>query len=672
MSERSGGIEPEALADDVSDDVSAGDLLREVARIEDVALSAHDLVRLGDLLGPYRIVRRLGHGAMGVVYEAEDRQLSRGVALKVLAPSRAGDDERRRRFRREARAASAVVHPNVAAVYGVGHERGLDYLALEYVAGVTLREVMRRRGGAFEIANAARIGEAIASGVGRAHELGIVHRDLKPENVMITDTGVVKVLDFGLAKLVTPPEGARDELDRSNHTMTLDGRILGTPAYMSPEQSKGRPVDARTDVFALGVLLYELATGRRPFCGETPVELFIAIDRDEPPPPSALNPHVPPSLEAIVLRCLCKSPEQRFASCQEVAEALRHVSSGEDTVLAAVASDAELRLASIVRVVLPPADPPADPPAAARAQERAALADLLAGYGAHGTALVGGALVATFLQRPTGAGAATDLAVQAARCAFAARDAVPDAAIAVATGRALMVGSTPTGEAADRAAALAAESTAAEIVLDELSAGLLDGRCRVRELGAGGSRWTAPRSRPMRCARSSGGRRRAWAATRSWRRSMSRSERAATTRYRARCWSSAPPGQGKTRLLREWLRRTEAGKRTTAGAARPRRSHPWRRGRAARPGAAPRARRGRRGRAGHGALWLCTPPCAGWCRPRTHCAWRSCSASCAGSRSPTTAACSCAPRAAIHPRWPSRSSARGSRGCAPRARRGQW
>jgi serine/threonine protein kinase len=467
----------------LTDDGALGALLREVARIDDAALPAYDLERPGALLGPYRIVRRLGRGAMGIVYEAEDPQLSRSVALKVLAPLRASDEERRRRFRREARAAAAVVHPNVAAVYGVGHERGLDYLAMEHVAGVTLREAMQRHGGPFEIAEAVRIGEAIASGVGKAHELGIVHRDLKPENVMLTDFGAVKVLDFGLAKLLAPLAGAGGELPRLSHTMTLEGRILGTPAYMSPEQSKGRSVDARTDVFALGVLLYELITGSRPFRGETAVELVIAIDRDEPPRPSALKPYVPPALEEIVLRCLCKSPSDRFASCREVAEALHRMLSGEDPALAVVASGAELRLASIVRVMLPPADSSdADD---TLSQERCALVDLLAGYGAHVAVLADGSLAATFLLQPTGARAATDLAVQAAHCAFAVRDAAPEAAVVIATGRTLLAGSMPTGEAADRAVALSTGATGAALLLDELSAGLLDGRCRVRELGAG-------------------------------------------------------------------------------------------------------------------------------------------------------------------------------------------
>jgi eukaryotic-like serine/threonine-protein kinase len=549
----------EQTGDELSADLSAGSLLREIARIEDAALPADALARPGDLLGPYRILQQLGRGATGVVYAAEDRQISRSVALKVLALSRAGDDERRRRFLREARAASAVVHPNVAAVYGVGHEGGLHYLAMEYVEGVTLGAAMRRRRSPFEIAEAVRIGEAIASGVGRAHELGIVHRDLKPENVMIGDGGWVKVLDFGLAKLVAPPVGGRDAALVTSRDMTLEGRILGTPAYMSPEQAKGRPVDARTDVFALGVMLFELITGRRPFRGETTMELLIAVDRDEPPRPSAVNPAVPSWLEAIVLRCLRKSPDDRFASCGEVAEALRRVAAGETTA-AATATGAELRLASVVRVRLPPADAPVGASGAA-AQERATLMELLAEYGADAAVVAGGALVATFLQRPTGAGAATDLAVQAARCALAARDAVPEVAIAIATGRALLAllaGSTPAGEAADRAAALSTGADSTAIVLDELTAGLLDGRCRVTARGGGvfaleRSSLAADATRPLLGRPTPCVGRDAELAM------LDAALGACSDEGAPRAMLIvAPPGQGKTRLLHEWLRRTEA------------------------------------------------------------------------------------------------------------------
>ncbi len=307
------------------DDVSAGSLLREIARIEDVAPSPIARLRPGELLGPYRIVRAIGRGAMGVVYEADDAERSRRVALKVVPAPRPGDDPQRWRFLREARAATAVVHANVAAAYRAGNDRGLDYLAMEYVPGITLRAAIRKRGGPFEVSEALRIGEAIARGVGKAHRLGIVHRDLKPENVMISDAGGVKVLDFGLAKQLAPPDDPGGGPPDGCET-TLSGDILGTPAYMSPEQSTGDAVDARSDVFALGVVLYELVTGARPFAGGNRAELFLAIGGDEPAPPSAANPRVGPAFDAIVLRCLRKVAGERFASGGEVADALADAS----------------------------------------------------------------------------------------------------------------------------------------------------------------------------------------------------------------------------------------------------------------------------------------------------------------------------------------------------------
>jgi predicted Ser/Thr protein kinase len=534
-----------------SDQVTMSAVTMRHPRIDDV-VPAGDLVEVGAGFGPYQIVRRLGRGAMGVVYEAADPERSRSVALKVLAPLHASDAEHRRRFRREARAATAVVHPNVAAVYGVGHERGLDYIVMEYIAGITLREAMQRHGGGFGLAEAARIGGAIASGLARGHELGIVHRDLKPENVMITDTGAVKVLDFGLAKLLMPPATAAHESPWSSHTMTLDGTIVGTPAYMSPEQVKGHAVDARSDVFALGVVLYELVTGFRPFRGDTAVELFITIDRDEPPRPSILNPHVPPALEAVMLRCLAKSPGDRFASCGEVAEALRPWSSGDDPMIGTVASGAELRLASIVRVALPADASGGD----AQSHERAAVSELIVKYGAGAAALGDGSLLATFLMGPAGARGATDLAVEAARYAFAVRDATPDAAIAIATGRTLP-GSIPTGEAVDRAVALPAGAAGAAILLDELSARLLDRRYRVRELDGGvfaldRMALAADATRPLLGRASPCVGRDAELATLDIALGACRDYRAPRA-----VLVVAPPGQGKTRLCHEWLRRVE-------------------------------------------------------------------------------------------------------------------
>lgn len=328
--------------DQFVDDTSMGSVLREIAHIEDAVLPAHHLARTGDVLGPYRIVRELGRGTHGVVYEAEDQPLLRTVALKVRALSSARDDELRTRFVREARVMAAVAHPNIVTVYAVGKDSGLEYLAMEYVVGVTLRQMLRNRNAPLEIADAIRIGESIAGGVDRAHELGIVHLDLKPENVMIAHTGAVKVLDFGLARTASR---ARGRSDRAEDALTTgSSRIVGTPAYMSPEQSSGGAVDARADVYALGVMLYELITSTRPFHGETVAELLAAIASDEPVPPARSNAQVPAALDAIVLRCLRQSPSERFASGGELAEALHRVSVGasEPMTLAPWASDREL------------------------------------------------------------------------------------------------------------------------------------------------------------------------------------------------------------------------------------------------------------------------------------------------------------------------------------------
>lgn len=270
-----------------------------------------DLV--GKTVGRYEIVRRLGEGGMGVVYQAEDSVLRRSVALKVLDERFRDDEERRRRFLREARLAGALVHPNIATVFDAGVDGDRFYLAMELVSGSTLR--MRIAEGRVTNAEALRFARAIAIGLAKAHGAGIVHRDLKPENVMVDTDDTVKILDFGLAKVPR-------RVERSDTTTTQDGRILGTPTYMSPEQAKGKPVDERSDVFSFGVLLYELVTGQRPFDRATTLEVLIAIDRDEPIPPREIAPEISDGLERIILRCLRKDPAERFASGTELAGAL--------------------------------------------------------------------------------------------------------------------------------------------------------------------------------------------------------------------------------------------------------------------------------------------------------------------------------------------------------------
>ena len=274
---------------------------------------------LAEKIGPYRVSVVLGRGGMGIVHRATDERTGAEVALKILPPEIAEDDPRRRRLVREARAASRIVHPGVARVLEIGEDAGRVYLAMELVQGATLRA--RLDEGRLAPGEAARIAREIASAVAAAHDEGIVHRDLKPENVMLSAGGAVKVLDFGLAKAIesSPAKGAGDA---TVSQVTQEGRVVGTPGYMSPEQIAGKALDGRTDVFSLGVLLYEMVTGQRPFTGESNVELMIAVHRDAPVPPSKLAPRVGAVLERAILRCLEKKPDARYANARDLARDL--------------------------------------------------------------------------------------------------------------------------------------------------------------------------------------------------------------------------------------------------------------------------------------------------------------------------------------------------------------
>jgi len=277
---------------------------------------------IGRTIGRYEVIERLGQGGMGVVYKARDTLLDRFVALKVLPPDSSLDPERRRRFLQEARAASALNHPGIVSVFDVVSVDGQDVLVMELVEGETLDGLLARRRPALgeALGLAARIADALA----RAHAAGIVHRDLKPANVMVTGDGV-KVLDFGLAKLIEPPP-----TDAESPTMSPDGlaltrerMILGTAGWMSPEQASGAPVDGRSDIFAFGVLIYEMLTGRHPFRRATTLETLAAIRDDEPPPPSRLVPALPPEIDRAVLRCLRKEPARRWQSLSDLAAVLQ-------------------------------------------------------------------------------------------------------------------------------------------------------------------------------------------------------------------------------------------------------------------------------------------------------------------------------------------------------------
>jgi serine/threonine protein kinase/Tol biopolymer transport system component len=289
----------------------------------------------------YRIIQPLGSGGMGDVYIAEDTKLGRRVALKVLPRGRDEDPERRQRFQREARAVAALNHPNIVTIHAVEHVEGVTFLTMELVDGKPLSDLLPSSG--LPVDRLLKIAIPLASAVTAAHERGIIHRDLKPANVMVGADGRVKVLDFGLAKLeevAEPPDSAVTSLNPES--LTGDGRIVGTAAYMSPEQAEGKPVDHRTDIFSLGVVLYEMATGHKPFKGATTVSTLSSILRDTPAPISEVNAAMPRDLSRMVKRMLSKDPEHRYQTAKDVRNDLEllqeEISSGSATPVAAPTS----------------------------------------------------------------------------------------------------------------------------------------------------------------------------------------------------------------------------------------------------------------------------------------------------------------------------------------------
>jgi Tol biopolymer transport system component/serine/threonine protein kinase len=290
---------------------------------------------VGRTLSHYRILEEIGRGGMGEVYLAEDTALDRKVALKVLPPELANNDDRRARFTREAKALAALNHPNIVTIHSVESTDGVDFITMEFVRGKTLTELLQRNG--LPLDRFFEIAIPLADAVAAAHHVGISHRDLKPANVMVSGDGRVKVLDFGLAKLQEVPDAAVTGLP--THTVTQEGRIVGTLGYMSPEQAEGRRVDGRSDLFSLGVVFYEMLTGERPFRGDTPTALLASILRDTPPPAGSLNPAIPRELDRIVNRCLAKDMSQRIQTALDVRNQLEEVkadvASGERDVEAA-------------------------------------------------------------------------------------------------------------------------------------------------------------------------------------------------------------------------------------------------------------------------------------------------------------------------------------------------
>jgi len=308
----------------------------------------------GSLLGSYEILASLGSGGMGDVYRARDRKLGREVAIKVLRPGLASDPERLLRFEQEARTASALNHPNIVTIHEIGEHQGTRYIAMEYVEGSTLRELLVS--GPLPPRKLLELGKQIAEGLAKAHAAGIVHRDLKPENIMLSRDGYVKILDFGLAKLRPYPSGIDSEMATSDRVETQEGVIVGTVAYMSPEQAKGLPVDFRSDQFSFGAILYELATGKRPFEKSSTAETRRAILGEEPEPVRSHNPSVPPPLARILERCLAKNSQDRYDSTRDLAREILAVESSAPPLPAGAAARTSWRagaaLAAAVLAIL--------------------------------------------------------------------------------------------------------------------------------------------------------------------------------------------------------------------------------------------------------------------------------------------------------------------------------
>jgi serine/threonine protein kinase len=285
---------------------------------------------IGKQLKHYEIEELLGRGGMGVVYRARDTKLNRPVALKVLSAELTADPDRRRRFLQEARTAGSINHPAVAQIYDVDESNGVTFLAMEFVEGKTIRELVVGR--ELDVLGAVEIASQAGEGLAKAHEMGIVHRDIKSDNIMVTRDGHAKILDFGLAKLLDPALGAHPDRGAGEKVSlmetiakTQDGVVLGTVAYMSPEQARGQKVDHRSDVFSLGIVLYEMVTGQLPFRGDSPLDTMHAIAFEETRPVTTLRANLPPSLQRVASRCLRKRPEDRYESARDLVRDLKGV-----------------------------------------------------------------------------------------------------------------------------------------------------------------------------------------------------------------------------------------------------------------------------------------------------------------------------------------------------------